>query len=49
MLGQLADFTLRADPRAYHAWWELPSPWQAETFAAAARQGIAISPAVIAT
>ncbi|MCE7007247.1 PLP-dependent aminotransferase family protein [Kibdelosporangium philippinense] len=34
------------DPRAYHCWWELPDPWRAETFvAAAARQGIAIAPA----
>ncbi|MFE6282726.1 PLP-dependent aminotransferase family protein [Streptomyces sp. NPDC057877] len=36
---------LRADPRAYFAWWELPPPWRADTFtAAAARHGIAITP-----
>jgi len=36
---------LKADPRAYHAWLELPETWRAEAFAgAAARQGIAITP-----
>lgn len=41
----LAGFTVRADPRAYHCWWELPDHWRAETFvAAAARLGIAIAP-----
>jgi DNA-binding transcriptional MocR family regulator len=34
------------DERAYHCWWELPEAWRAETFvAAAARRGIAVSPA----
>jgi DNA-binding transcriptional MocR family regulator len=43
---RLAGFTVRADPVAYHCWWELPPPWRAETFvAAAARQGIAVTPA----
>ena len=43
---RFAGFTVRADPRAYHCWWELPEPWRAETFvAAAARRGIAVSPA----
>ncbi|EHM01798.1 transcriptional regulator, GntR family [Acetobacteraceae bacterium AT-5844] len=38
--------TLRGDPRAYHLWLELPDPWRAETFvAAAARRRIAVSPA----
>ncbi|GAB3875121.1 PLP-dependent aminotransferase family protein [Kibdelosporangium lantanae] len=38
--------TLRGDPGAYHAWWELPEVWRAETFvAAAARRGIALTPA----
>jgi DNA-binding transcriptional MocR family regulator len=38
--------TLRGDPRAYHLWLELPNPWRAETFvAAAARHRIAVSPA----
>ncbi len=43
---RLAGFDLRADPHAYHCWWELPEPWRADTFvAAAARRGIAVSPA----
>lgn len=43
---RLAGFTLRTDPAAYSCWWELPAPWRAETFvAAAARRGIAITPA----
>lgn len=43
---RLAGFAVRADPRAYHCWWELPEPWRAETFvAAAARRGIAVTPA----
>lgn len=43
---RLAGFTVRADPAAYHCWWELPPPWRAETFvAAAARRGIAVTPA----
>ncbi|MGP3970408.1 aminotransferase-like domain-containing protein [Streptomyces sp. 6N223] len=43
---RLAGFALRADARAYHCWWRLPDPWRAETFvAAAARQGIAVTPA----
>lgn len=41
-----ARLTVRADPSAYHCWWELTPPWRAETFvAAAARAGIAITPA----
>ncbi|WP_067176753.1 aminotransferase-like domain-containing protein [Microtetraspora niveoalba] len=43
---RLAGFTVRADPRAYYCWWELPERWRAETFvAAAARRGIAVTPA----
>jgi DNA-binding transcriptional MocR family regulator len=43
---RLAGFTVRADPRSYHCWWELPEPWRAETFvAAASRRGIAVTPA----
>lgn len=43
---RLTGFAVRADPRAYHCWWELPEPWRAETFvAAAARHGIAVTPA----
>ncbi|MFI0481242.1 PLP-dependent aminotransferase family protein [Actinomadura sp. 9N215] len=33
-------------PASYFCWWELPSPWRADTFtAAAARRGIAVTPA----
>jgi DNA-binding transcriptional MocR family regulator len=43
---RLGGFTVHADPGAYHCWWELPEPWRAETFvAAAARHGIAVTPA----
>lgn len=42
----LEGLSLRGDPRAYHLWLELPDHWRAEAFAAAAaRQGIAITPA----
>lgn len=42
---QLAGFTVRTDPSAYFAWWELPAPWRADTFtAAAAAHGIAVTP-----
>ncbi|MFF0161516.1 PLP-dependent aminotransferase family protein [Streptomyces sp. NPDC005263] len=38
-------FRIRSDPRAYYAWWELPAPWRADTFtAAAAAHGIAVTP-----
>jgi DNA-binding transcriptional MocR family regulator len=38
--------TLRGDPRSYFCWWDLPEPWRADTFtAAAARRGIAVTPA----
>jgi DNA-binding transcriptional MocR family regulator len=43
---RLQGFTLQADIRSYHCWWSLPEPWRADTFvAAAARRGIAVSPA----
>ncbi|MDH2426143.1 PLP-dependent aminotransferase family protein [Sphaerisporangium sp. TRM90804] len=43
---RLAGHAVRADPRAYYCWWELPEPWRADTFvAAAARHGIALTPA----
>jgi DNA-binding transcriptional MocR family regulator len=46
VLDRLAEFQVTGDPGAYHLWWELPEPWRAETFvAAAARQGISVSPA----
>ncbi|MFG2130989.1 PLP-dependent aminotransferase family protein [Streptomyces sp. NPDC048751] len=41
----LGAFAVRTDPRAYYAWWELPAPWRADTFtAAAAAHGIAVTP-----
>jgi DNA-binding transcriptional MocR family regulator len=41
----LRGFTLRADPHSYFCWWDLPEPWRADTFtAAAARHGIAVTP-----
>lgn len=46
----LGAFAVHADPAAYHCWWELPPPWRAETFvAAAARRGIAVTPAAAFT
>ncbi|WP_326571094.1 PLP-dependent aminotransferase family protein [Actinacidiphila glaucinigra] len=43
---RLAGFSVTADPRACFCWWRLPGPWRADTFvAAAARQGIAVTPA----
>lgn len=48
--ARLAGFTVHADPHGYHCWWELPPPWRAETFvAAAARRGIAVAPAAAFT
>ncbi|KMS74539.1 GntR family transcriptional regulator [Streptomyces viridochromogenes] len=42
---ELRGFTVRSDPRAYHVWWELPAPWRADTFtAAAAARGVAVTP-----
>jgi DNA-binding transcriptional MocR family regulator len=42
---ELHGFTVHSDPRAYFAWWELPAPWRADTFtAAAASRGIAVTP-----
>jgi DNA-binding transcriptional MocR family regulator len=40
----LTGFSVRADPCAYYAWWELPYAWRADAFAAAADRGIAITP-----
>ncbi|MFE7168909.1 PLP-dependent aminotransferase family protein [Streptomyces sp. NPDC057616] len=43
--GHLGGFAVRSDPRACFAWWELPAPWRADTFtAAAAAHGIAVTP-----
>ncbi|WP_030079919.1 PLP-dependent aminotransferase family protein [Streptomyces baarnensis] len=42
----LGDFRTRSDPVSCYRWWELPGPWRADTFvAAAARHGIAVTPA----
>ncbi|MFJ6609128.1 PLP-dependent aminotransferase family protein [Streptomyces sp. NPDC091289] len=42
----LGDFRTRSDPFSCYRWWELPAPWRADTFvAAAARHGIAVTPA----
>ncbi|AVH61294.1 PLP-dependent aminotransferase family protein [Streptomyces dengpaensis] len=41
----LDGYPVHADPHGYYAWWELPFPWRADTFAgAAAERGIAITP-----
>lgn len=41
----LAGFAVRGDARAYYAWWELPEPWRADTFrAAAAERGVEVTP-----
>jgi DNA-binding transcriptional MocR family regulator len=40
------DLVIQADPRAYHAWIELPGGWRAESFtSAASERGIAVAPA----
>ena len=40
------DLRIQADPRAYHAWVELPGQWRSESFtAAAAERGVAVAPA----
>jgi DNA-binding transcriptional MocR family regulator len=42
----LGDFVMRGNCCSYYRWWELPHPWRADTFvAAAARRGIAVTPA----
>ena len=42
---RLTGFTC-TPTRPRSMWWQLPAPWRAETFvAAAARRGIAVSPA----
>ncbi|MYT92268.1 aminotransferase class I/II-fold pyridoxal phosphate-dependent enzyme [Streptomyces sp. SID8359] len=42
----LGGFVTRSAPGSYYRWWELPKPWRADTFvAAAARHGIAVTPA----
>lgn len=42
----LAGLATASGPGSYFCWWELPPPWRADTFvAAAARHGIAVTPA----
>ncbi|MFJ8589596.1 PLP-dependent aminotransferase family protein [Streptomyces sp. NPDC093595] len=42
----LAGLAAQSDSRSYHCWWQLPRPWRADTFvAAAARHGIGVVPA----
>lgn len=42
---ELRGFAVRAEPHTYYVWWELPAPWRADTFtAAAAAHGIAVTP-----
>ncbi|WP_110945748.1 PLP-dependent aminotransferase family protein [Streptomyces avicenniae] len=42
----LGGYAVRGDRRSYYCWWELPAPWRADTFvAAAARRGIGVTPA----
>ncbi|MFI6346031.1 PLP-dependent aminotransferase family protein [Streptomyces sp. NPDC050560] len=42
----LRGHAVRPAPHSYYRWWELPAPWRAETFVAAAeRHGIAVTPA----
>ncbi|GGU88127.1 GntR family transcriptional regulator [Streptomyces filipinensis] len=46
----LAGFAVRSHPLSYHCWWQLPRPWRADTFvAAAARHGIGVVPAAAFT
>ncbi|MES5821868.1 PLP-dependent aminotransferase family protein [Streptomyces sp. RG80] len=46
----LDGFAVQSDPRSYHCWWQLPRPWRADTFvAAAARHGIGVVPAAAFT
>jgi DNA-binding transcriptional MocR family regulator len=41
----LAGHALRAHQGSYYLWWDLPEPWRAESFAAAALEhGIAVTP-----
>ena len=41
----LAGFAVRTDPHSCFCWWDLPEPWRADTFVAAAgRRGIAVTP-----
>jgi DNA-binding transcriptional MocR family regulator len=43
----LAGFVVRGDARGYYAWWELPEPWRADPFcAAAAARGVAVTSGV---
>jgi DNA-binding transcriptional MocR family regulator len=42
----LGGCAVRTDPYSCFCWWDLPEPWRADTFTAAAgRRGIAVTPA----
>ncbi|UWE09750.1 aminotransferase-like domain-containing protein [Actinacidiphila bryophytorum] len=42
----LTGLATASGPGSYFCWWQLPAPWRADTFvAAAARHGIAVTPA----
>ncbi|MFF1480352.1 PLP-dependent aminotransferase family protein [Streptomyces sp. NPDC058301] len=42
----LGSYAIRTDASSYYCWWELPQPWRAETFVAAAagELGVAVTP-----
>lgn len=45
MRAGLERWSPQGDPRSYHLWLPLPSPWRADAFSAAAlRSGIAVTP-----
>ncbi|MET9433392.1 PLP-dependent aminotransferase family protein [Streptomyces sp. NPDC006551] len=43
---RLGAYAIRTAPLSSYCWWELPAPWRAETFVAAAaeRAGVAVTP-----
>lgn len=43
---RLGAYVIRTSPLSAYCWWELPAPWRAETFVAAAaeRAGVAVTP-----
>jgi len=43
--ARLTEFDIQADPRTFHAWLRLPSPWRSEAFCnAALLAGVAVTP-----
>ncbi|MGW0465081.1 aminotransferase-like domain-containing protein [Streptomyces sp. NPDC003027] len=43
---RLGGYAIRTSPLSAYCWWDLPAPWRAETFVAAAaeRAGVAVTP-----